>query len=120
MSQTQSSTHASAVVAFVDLAGFSAIPDVYGDEAAIAVLEIFLSSDAVHLASAADRENDRLAIDSMYAASAKSDEKNDVFRTAVAFLMGRLDDAPAPHRRPMNTKEEVMVHSYVSSRMRFS
>ncbi len=41
MSQTQSSTHASAVVAFVDLAGFSAIPDVYEDEAAIAVLEIF-------------------------------------------------------------------------------
>ena len=32
---------ASATVAFIDLAGFSAIADVYGDESAIAVLEIF-------------------------------------------------------------------------------
>jgi adenylate cyclase len=31
----------SATIAFVDLAGFSAIADVYGDEAAIGVLEIF-------------------------------------------------------------------------------
>jgi adenylate cyclase len=38
---TQSSTSASATVAFIDLAGFSAIADVYGDAAAIAVLEIF-------------------------------------------------------------------------------
>jgi adenylate cyclase len=43
MSQTQSSARASAAVAFVDLAGFSAIADVYGDEAAIDVLEIFES-----------------------------------------------------------------------------
>ncbi len=50
----------------------------------------FLSSDVVHLTSAAGREDDRLAIDSMYAASAKSDEK------------------------------EVMVHSYFSSRLPFS
>jgi adenylate cyclase len=41
MSPTQSSTSASATVAFIDLAGFSAIADVYGDAAAIAVLEIF-------------------------------------------------------------------------------
>ena len=41
MSQTQNSAQASAAVAFVDLAGFSAIADVYGDEAAIDVLEIF-------------------------------------------------------------------------------
>jgi adenylate cyclase len=31
----------SATVAFIDLAGFSAIADVYGDESAVAVLEIF-------------------------------------------------------------------------------
>lgn len=36
-----SSASASATVAFVDVAGFSAIADVYGDAAAIAVLEIF-------------------------------------------------------------------------------
>jgi adenylate cyclase len=36
-----SSAGASATVAFVDLAGFSAIADVYGDGSAIAVLEIF-------------------------------------------------------------------------------
>jgi adenylate cyclase len=36
-----SSTGASASVAFIDLAGFSAIADVYGDAAAIGVLEIF-------------------------------------------------------------------------------
>ena len=40
-SPTQSSTSAQATVAFIDLAGFSAIADVYGDAAAIAVLEIF-------------------------------------------------------------------------------
>jgi adenylate cyclase len=43
MSQTQSSANASATVAFIDLAGFSAIADVYGDAAAIDVLEIFES-----------------------------------------------------------------------------
>ncbi|CAH2403540.1 hypothetical protein [Mesorhizobium escarrei] len=43
MSQTQSSAGASATVAFIDLAGFSAIADVYGDAAAIDVLEIFES-----------------------------------------------------------------------------
>ncbi|WP_287069838.1 adenylate/guanylate cyclase domain-containing protein [Mesorhizobium sp.] len=43
MSQTQSSVGASATVAFIDLAGFSAIADVYGDAAAIDVLEIFES-----------------------------------------------------------------------------
>jgi adenylate cyclase len=41
MSLTQSSASASATVAFIDLAGFSAIADIYGDEAAISVLEIF-------------------------------------------------------------------------------
>ncbi|RWN60608.1 MAG: hypothetical protein EOS11_10980 [Mesorhizobium sp.] len=41
MSQTQSSV--GATVAFIDLAGFSAIADVYGDAAAIDVLEIFES-----------------------------------------------------------------------------
>ena len=43
MGPTQSSASASATVAFVDLAGFSAIADVYGDASAIAVLEIFES-----------------------------------------------------------------------------
>ncbi|WP_292486956.1 hypothetical protein [Mesorhizobium sp.] len=43
MSQTQSSAGASVTVAFIDLAGFSAIADVYGDAAAIDVLEIFES-----------------------------------------------------------------------------
>jgi adenylate cyclase len=43
MSPTQSSPSVSATVAFVDLAGFSAIADVYGDASAIAVLEIFES-----------------------------------------------------------------------------
>jgi adenylate cyclase len=38
---TPSSASASATVAFIDLAGFSAIADVYGDAAAITVLEIF-------------------------------------------------------------------------------
>jgi adenylate cyclase len=38
---TPSSASASATVAFIDLAGFSAIADVYGDVAAIDVLEIF-------------------------------------------------------------------------------
>jgi adenylate cyclase len=42
-SSTQSSASATATVAFVDLAGFSAIADVYGDAAAIDVLEIFES-----------------------------------------------------------------------------
>ena len=41
MSQSQTSSGASATVAFIDLAGFSAIADVYGDASAIAVLEIF-------------------------------------------------------------------------------
>ncbi len=41
MSQPQTSSGASATVAFIDLAGFSAIADVYGDASAIAVLEIF-------------------------------------------------------------------------------
>jgi adenylate cyclase len=40
-SPTQKSTGTSATVAFVDLAGFSAIADVYGDAAAIEVLEVF-------------------------------------------------------------------------------
>jgi adenylate cyclase len=40
-SQTQSSASASATVAFIDLAGFSAIADVYGDAAAIDILELF-------------------------------------------------------------------------------
>lgn len=40
---TQGSVRSSAAVAFVDLAGFSAIADVYGDEAAIDVLQIFES-----------------------------------------------------------------------------
>ena len=43
MSATASSGHAVATIAFVDLAGFSAIADVHGDAAAIAVLEIFES-----------------------------------------------------------------------------
>jgi adenylate cyclase len=38
---TRSSADAAATVAFIDLAGFSAIADVYGDAAAIDVLEIF-------------------------------------------------------------------------------
>jgi GGDEF domain-containing protein len=33
--------HDSATVVFIDLAGFSAISDVYGDSTAIAMLEIF-------------------------------------------------------------------------------
>jgi adenylate cyclase len=41
LSQTENETSASATVAFIDLAGFSAIADVYGDLAAIEVLEIF-------------------------------------------------------------------------------
>lgn len=41
INQTQSSADASATVAFIDLAGFSAIADVHGDASAIAVLEIF-------------------------------------------------------------------------------
>jgi adenylate cyclase len=40
-SPTRSSADAAATVAFIDLAGFSAIADVYGDAAAIDVLEIF-------------------------------------------------------------------------------
>lgn len=43
VSPTQSSASASATVAFIDLAGFSAIADVYGDASAIAILEIFES-----------------------------------------------------------------------------
>jgi adenylate cyclase len=41
VSQTQTSSGASATVAFIDIAGFSAIADVYGDASAIAILEIF-------------------------------------------------------------------------------
>jgi adenylate cyclase len=41
MSPTQDSAGASATVAFIDLAGFSAIADVYGDASAIAILEVF-------------------------------------------------------------------------------
>ncbi|MEP9387998.1 adenylate/guanylate cyclase domain-containing protein [Mesorhizobium sp. KR9-304] len=37
----QDSANASATIAFVDLAGFSAIADVHGDASAIAVLEVF-------------------------------------------------------------------------------
>jgi adenylate cyclase len=43
MSPTQNSASISASVAFIDLAGFSAIADVYGDASAIAVLEVFES-----------------------------------------------------------------------------
>jgi len=39
--QSPAAAEASATVAFVDLAGFSAIADVYGDQSAIAVLERF-------------------------------------------------------------------------------
>ena len=49
MGPTQSSPSAWATVAFVDLAGFSAIADVYGDASAIAVLEIFESMVTVAL-----------------------------------------------------------------------
>jgi len=51
MSSTKSFPSASATVAFVDLAGFSAIADVYGDASAIAVLEIFegMVSEALSL-----------------------------------------------------------------------
>jgi adenylate cyclase len=41
MSPTQNSASASATVAFIDLAGFSAIADVYGDASALTILEIF-------------------------------------------------------------------------------
>lgn len=41
MEKNPNSHSASAAVAFIDLAGFSAIADVYGDEAALDVLEIF-------------------------------------------------------------------------------
>jgi adenylate cyclase len=49
-SPTQSSASAAATVAFIDLAGFSAIADVYGDAAAIDVLEIFekMVREALH------------------------------------------------------------------------
>jgi len=40
-SATGNSTGASATVAFIDLSGFSAIADVYGDASAVQVLEIF-------------------------------------------------------------------------------
>lgn len=43
VSRAQSSASASATVAFIDLAGFSAIAEVYGDASAIVVLEIFES-----------------------------------------------------------------------------
>jgi len=41
MNPTQSPASASATVAFIDLAGFSAISDVYGDASALAILELF-------------------------------------------------------------------------------
>jgi len=41
LTSTQSSSSESATVAFIDLAGFSAIADVYGDASAIDILEIF-------------------------------------------------------------------------------
>jgi adenylate cyclase len=41
MDPTQSPPSASATVAFIDLAGFSAIADVYGDASALAILELF-------------------------------------------------------------------------------
>lgn len=41
MDKSPTSPSASAAVAFIDLAGFSAITDVYGDESALAMLEIF-------------------------------------------------------------------------------
>jgi adenylate cyclase len=41
MDSDTSQTQSSATVAFIDLAGFSAISDVYGDASAIAILEIF-------------------------------------------------------------------------------
>lgn len=41
LSPTQDLAGASATVAFIDLAGFSAIADVYGDASAIVVLELF-------------------------------------------------------------------------------
>ncbi|MGH6805776.1 MAG: adenylate/guanylate cyclase domain-containing protein [Ensifer adhaerens] len=43
MRATRSFADASATVAFIDLAGFSAIADVYGDSVAIGVLEVFES-----------------------------------------------------------------------------
>lgn len=42
-SPTGNSTGETASVAFIDLSGFSAIADVYGDASAIEVLEIFES-----------------------------------------------------------------------------
>jgi adenylate cyclase len=41
MNSDTTKTQSSATVAFIDLAGFSAISDVYGDASAIAILEIF-------------------------------------------------------------------------------
>lgn len=41
MEQAEDSAKASATVAFVDIAGFSAIADVYGDAAALKVLDVF-------------------------------------------------------------------------------
>src|SRR3954471_9371416 len=41
MESDKSPAQNSATVAFIDLAGFSAISDVYGDASAIAILEIF-------------------------------------------------------------------------------
>ena len=43
MGQREDSAKASATVAFIDIAGFSAIADVYGDAAALKVLEVFES-----------------------------------------------------------------------------
>lgn len=41
MRQREDSATPAATVAFVDIAGFSAISDVYGDAAALVVLEVF-------------------------------------------------------------------------------
>lgn len=41
MDKNPSSPRVSATVAFIDLAGFSAIADIYGDDSALAVLQIF-------------------------------------------------------------------------------
>jgi len=41
MNTTQSPDNTSAAIAFIDLAGFSAIADVYGDASALAILELF-------------------------------------------------------------------------------
>lgn len=51
MDSSPSSPRVSATVAFIDLAGFSAIADVYGDESALAILQIFEDLVRVALSS---------------------------------------------------------------------